>query len=142
MFLFISDCLQTVVIFRASFSKDKLSVPSGTVVFDYIMENVGKGYNPDTGFFTAPVQGLYVFTVQGYSDGAQEVNWDLHITENSGSSYLVMQSRGLTTSDESVVSVYATSLNIHDKIFVFSKSTTKHSGSRASFFSGWLVKNY
>nr|KAG5689367.1 hypothetical protein BaRGS_019741 [Batillaria attramentaria] len=33
-----------------------------TLKFDYVIINLGNGYNPLTGAFTAPVAGLYVFS--------------------------------------------------------------------------------
>ena len=35
-----------------------------TILFQEIVQNEGKGYNKNTGIFTAPVTGTYLFTVQ------------------------------------------------------------------------------
>lgn len=35
-----------------------------TIVFDDVVYNAGDGYDPETGFFTAPVAGSYVFFLQ------------------------------------------------------------------------------
>ncbi|XP_062591336.1 multimerin-2-like [Saccostrea cucullata] len=43
---------------------------SGTLVFNKVINNVGGGYNPNTGIFTAPLNGDYVFyvSIQSYSN--------------------------------------------------------------------------
>lgn len=38
--------------------------PEEIIKFDYIMYNEGQGYDPETGYFTAPVGGMYLFFVQ------------------------------------------------------------------------------
>jgi hypothetical protein len=44
-------------------SDDLVSNIEQTVVFDHVITNIGKAYNPHTGHFTAPYDGLYFFTV-------------------------------------------------------------------------------
>lgn len=56
--------------FTASVSTSSSSWNSGTstLVFPVVIINVGNGYNPSTGVFTAPIAGEYVFfdNVQGF----------------------------------------------------------------------------
>ena len=49
--------------FHAMMSDDLVSNIGQTVVFDHVITNIGKAYNPHTGHFTAPYDGLYFFSV-------------------------------------------------------------------------------
>lgn len=49
--------------FTAAVTSTSTTWNSGTLVFDAIISNVGNGYNPRTGVFTAPMNGAYVFYV-------------------------------------------------------------------------------
>jgi hypothetical protein len=51
------------ITFHAMMSDDLVSNIGQTVVFDHVITNIGKAYNPHTGHFTAPYDGLYFFTV-------------------------------------------------------------------------------
>ena len=51
------------IAFHAMISDDLVSNIKQTVVFDHVITNIGKAYNPHTGHFTAPYDGLYFFTV-------------------------------------------------------------------------------
>ncbi|XP_048769665.2 uncharacterized protein LOC125675876, partial [Ostrea edulis] len=60
--------LSRKVAFTASVSSSSTSWNSGTLVFPVVITNVGNGYNPSNGIFTAPTNGNYVFfvNVQSY----------------------------------------------------------------------------
>jgi hypothetical protein len=49
------------ITFHAMMSDDLVSNIGQTVVFDHVITNIGKAYNPHTGHLTA--YGLYFFTV-------------------------------------------------------------------------------
>ena len=57
--------IQTDIIhFSARGLKNKSPVKTETLIFTTIMSNEGSGYNDETGVFTAPVGGLYMFNLQ------------------------------------------------------------------------------
>ncbi|XP_052788479.1 semaphorin-5A-like [Mya arenaria] len=57
------NCSATVL-FRAREVADyTLSTINQTIIFSEMLFNVGEGYNSSTGKFTAPVTGIYLFTV-------------------------------------------------------------------------------
>ena len=47
---------------------------TAAVVFDRIVTNVGSAYDAKTGYFTAPVNGTYQFTVIVSAQGRQKVS--------------------------------------------------------------------
>ena len=55
--------LPVPVAFIAHFHKDvSLNIgTNSTIKFDTVVTNLGQGYDPDTGLFTAPFSGLYSF---------------------------------------------------------------------------------
>ena len=56
---------EAMVAFTAKFRHtDVLHLSPGlTLKFDYVVYNAGNGYNPQTGFFTAPSAGTYAFYI-------------------------------------------------------------------------------
>ncbi|KAH3809765.1 heavy metal-binding protein HIP-like [Dreissena polymorpha] len=63
----------TNVLFQARTPKDAaLTSASQIAIFNTVVVNTGQGYASDTGKFTAPVSGIYMFAVQYCSDSS---NW-------------------------------------------------------------------
>ncbi|CAB4033923.1 Complement C1q 4 [Paramuricea clavata] len=65
---------KTVVAFQATLTTGRIgpNYARGAIKFNAVTLNIGNGYNPSTGKFTAPIAGLYQFTVtylqqNGYS---------------------------------------------------------------------------
>ncbi|XP_063427223.1 complement C1q-like protein 4 [Mytilus trossulus] len=52
----------TIVAFHARLSKKETPAKHHTIIFDVINTNSGNGYNKFSGVFTAPVDGIYVFS--------------------------------------------------------------------------------
>jgi hypothetical protein len=52
------------IAFHAKNVKNRNPVAGDTIVFTDIVLNLGESYNTDTGVFTVPLGGIYLFTVQ------------------------------------------------------------------------------
>ena len=68
--------LKKKVAFTARVTSGSSTWNSGTLIFPVAINNIGGGYNPSTGIFTAPTDGQYVFyvTVVEYNKQHSEVD--------------------------------------------------------------------
>ncbi|XP_061187363.1 complement C1q-like protein 3 [Saccostrea echinata] len=57
-----STSREPVVAFTAKLSKDTTVRGHGIVKYDSVITNIGRAYNPKSGIFTAPYDGLYTIT--------------------------------------------------------------------------------
>ena len=66
---------KTMVAFTAVLNQNRLSnyPAKTTVVFGKAVTNIGNGYNPDDGVFTAPYDGIYQFSATILADMNGEV---------------------------------------------------------------------
>ena len=125
--------------FTAGATSDSSSWNSGTLVFPKVITNVGNGYNPSDGIFTAPIVGLYVFFVNVQSYASHEIWVDIVLNGNS-------KVRGMANTDnwqnfETASNLAVLSLQKGDRVWV------EHALGKGYFslsvvlttFSGFLV---
>ncbi|XP_062594064.1 complement C1q-like protein 2 [Saccostrea cucullata] len=60
------------IAFHAEMGSDKTIASGQTWIYDKIITNVGKGYDPTTGKFIAPDKGLYLFAWSSLSDPGKQ----------------------------------------------------------------------
>ena len=65
--------------FTASVVSSNTSWTSGTLIFNQVISNVGNGYDPKTGVFTAPRAGTYIFYAAAVEYGTQYLRLDIVI---------------------------------------------------------------
>jgi hypothetical protein len=65
------------IAFHAKNMKNENPVAGDTIVFTDIVLNLGDSYNTDTGVFTVPLGGIYLFTVQLCIYNNKQINYGL-----------------------------------------------------------------
>ena len=131
-----------IVAFYARMSSDDQN-PSAhhTLIFDNVHTNVGSGYNGITGIFTAPQEGIYVFTWVIRMVAAEHSTELMHNNDVLGATFL----RAKNGDDGSVSGTVVTHLTKGDVVFVRNHSQYVGDGSIKSeihgqpSFSGWLL---
>ena len=63
--------------FNAQLDKDRQVAKDETLVLDKVLTNVGGGYDPATGVFSAPLTATYLFTATSRAD------WDFECIKSS-----------------------------------------------------------
>nr|XP_022294889.1 complement C1q-like protein 4 [Crassostrea virginica] len=109
---------------------------SGTLVFPKVITNVGNGYNPSDGVFTAPRAGVYVFfvNVQGYN--TQTIYVDIVL--NGAIKVRTMAN----TYYDAGPNLAVLSLQRGDRVWIkhySGQGYTTHSDSPITTFSGFLI---
>lgn len=124
--------------FTASASSSSSSWNSGTLVFPVVITNIGNGYNPSNGIFTAPIAGEYVFfvNVQGYS--TQEIYENIML--NGVGKVSTMVYTGGSDHDDAGPNLIVLSLRKEDRVWIahFGGQGYNEYGHLTTF-SGFLI---
>ena len=129
------------VAFTATVTRDMTSQDGQTLVFPHIITNVGGGYNENTGVFTAPRDGVYVFFCKiSASINANDMLFDFTLNGSMKTQNLVYgrSSNPYRTSSNSIV----LQLRHGDRVWIKMSKGGKHysySGSGDLSFSGYLL---
>uniref|UniRef100_A0A672F996 C1q domain-containing protein n=1 Tax=Salarias fasciatus TaxID=181472 RepID=A0A672F996_SALFA len=134
--------------FKVAFSASLLTSGSGhtgpfdtetPVVFRHALTNIGKAYNPDTGFFSAPVRGVYHFEIHIYGLGHETHPSGTYLVKNGQNVVLAYehQSSGAMKSSNGVTLL----LEVGDIVFVrlYRNSRIFDNENHNTIFSGHLV---
>ncbi|XP_052786076.1 complement C1q-like protein 4 [Mya arenaria] len=134
--------------FLAILSNDIRATTAGhTIVFDDVVTNIGSAYNGKTGTFTAPIEGLYLFSVKitgFYKSTASSGTTDQYQLKLNNNLYLRLYTNvnsGTHSFDSSSV-VTVLELGKGDRVNVDCQQSDKYveGSSRNTFFSGFLIE--
>ena len=120
--------------FAVSMKTNFKGKPNQIVVFDTIKTNVGGGYSPQTGIFTAPDDGLYMISSTLRSNGRSHVVCRLQLNEKRMAG--IYSKNGNTGTVNTVLQ-----LKKGDRVFVQRSHHPEHwiLGDHRSMFSGFLI---
>jgi len=140
-------CVADQIAFYATLTRDLNPTYAGqAIIFDKITTNLGGAYDGRSGTFTAPVNGVYVFslTIRLYGLSSQTYQGTFQLMVNGAvqlSLYPDTHSQSNTFSSASGTAVLT--LNKGDTVHVVSKETKNFiegSEDYSSYFSGFLLK--
>merc|ERR1712035_134394 len=112
------------------FVRRTLEASNDLLKFNDVKINEGGGYDPFTGYFTAPVKGAYFFTVNIIKHREKECWFNLNFRENGATKYSVLASAYSSQGQNPSYQNMATSAIVHlkegDQVFVrfYGKTTT------------------
>ena len=132
--------MSTRIGFTAGVTSDSSSWNSGTLVFPKVITNVGNGYNPFDGVFTAPRAGVYVFFVNVQNYGTQSIYVD--IVFNGATKVRAMVSQSDEEYNDAGSNLAVLSLQTGDRVWVkhyAGQGYYTHSDSPLTTFSGFLI---
>nr|XP_022291259.1 uncharacterized protein LOC111102701 [Crassostrea virginica] len=137
-----SKCdVSTRIGFTAGVTSQITSWNSGTLVFPKVITNVGSGYNPSDGVFTAPRAGVYVFFVNVQSYNTQNIYVDI-VLNGATKVRTMAYSGGSTDTYEAGPNLAVLSLQTGDRVWIKHHSGQGYStssGGPLTTFSGFLI---
>lgn len=104
-----------MVSFRAWGVVDDSLDPNQIIVYPVVAQNDGNGYDRTTGIFTAPVAGLYLFTVQAMVYAGE---FYYHAIVKDSNTHLVYSAAYEDSGSPTTSSTTAAYLNIGGKVWV------------------------
>ncbi|VDI32275.1 Hypothetical predicted protein [Mytilus galloprovincialis] len=129
---------QGIIAFYAISTRDLDLEFSQTVVFDQVYTNIGKGYNPKTGKFIAPFDGLYRFGSTGMSQSYHSVF--LQMNKNGIEVARSTASQNYNTADmEAILELKKGDIIEVTRRTNSNKQTERLHGNRLASFTGFLI---
>lgn len=130
--------VSTRIGFTATVSSSSSSWSSGTLVFPVVITNLGNGYDPNNGVFTAPTAGTYVFFVNIISYSTKTVS--VKIILNGGSKVVSLAESGSSNPNNSGSNLAVLTLQKADRVWVsYNYGIGYYGGHPTTSFSGFLI---
>nr|XP_022292083.1 uncharacterized protein LOC111103249 [Crassostrea virginica] len=137
-----SKCdVSTRIGFTAGVTSSSDSWNSGTLVFPKVITNVGNGYNPSDGVFTAPMAGVYVFFVNVQSYDTMTIYVDI-VLNGATKVRTMAYSQGGHGYEEAGPNLAVLSLQTGYRVWVkhhHGRGYFTHSDNPITTFSGFLI---
>ena len=109
-----------------------------TLQFDAVVTNIGQGYDPATGLFTAPVSGVYSFFLSAMSPNSHE---DLMLAiVKEGNVLDLTYGEGSTDVNDQGSSLVTTHLATGQQVWVRQNGGDSVRGSYWTVFTGYLLQ--
>ena len=136
---FVTDCSgykNEIPAFSASRSKSKSLGPGEIILFDKVWTNVGNGYNPNTGKFTAPKSGLYQISGTVMSESGKKLH--VYLFKNDKQTVSLYTGTGYATGTVNIVFKLQKGETVYMKHYN-STQTIYSDSSVYCVFSGFLI---
>ena len=132
--------MSTRIGFTAGVTSSSSSWSSGTLVFPKVITNVGSGYNPSDGVFTAPRAGVYVFFVNVQSYNTKAIYVDIVL--NGTLKVRTMAETSSSDHYDAGPNLAVLSLQTGDRVWVkhySGQGYNTHTDGPITTFSGFLI---
>ena len=107
------------------------------IIYDKIITNVGQGYNQQTGTFTCPKGGLYVFTWSTMNNDS--VSCDAYIYRNGERSLMTYSYEFGGSRNEVASNTEVMHLSVGDQVWIQTRKCGHFWGYPYTAFSGWKL---
>lgn len=130
--------VSTRIGFTATVSSSSSNWNSGTLVFPVVITNLGNGYDPNDGVFTAPTAGTYVFFVNIISYSTKTVSVKIILNGRKQIDSLAQSEN--TNAYNSGSNLVVLPLHKADRVWVsYNYGTGYYGGHPMTSFSGFLI---
>uniref|UniRef100_A0A3B3VD58 C1q domain-containing protein n=1 Tax=Poecilia latipinna TaxID=48699 RepID=A0A3B3VD58_9TELE len=110
-----------------------------SLIFRNVVSNIGNAYNPNTGFFTAPVRGVYHFNYHIYGHGHSSHGSGAVLVKNG--EYIFMAYEHQTTLGANSANTVTMLLEVGDVVYLLQRVNTRIFDDQLHYttFSGLLL---
>ena len=128
----------TDVAFTVSVSISGTQWANEKILYDKIFTNMGQGYSQQTGTFTCPKAGLYVFTWSTLS-GNDNQDCVAYIYRNGQKSLMSHSDEGGGSWNEAASNTAVFNLSVGDQVWIETETCGWFNGYPFTAFSGWKL---
>ena len=136
--LHFADNLQ-IIAFTVAVSAHRNDWSNKTVVYNKVLTNVGNAYSPNSGVFTCPKSGVYMFTWNTLTGFTTDTHCEAYIYRNGIRSLLAHAYDGGGSSYEAASNSAVFSLTTGDTVWIETGRCQRMYGYPHNAFSGWKL---